>query len=154
MVSALFRGCVVCTVTHFSKDLLKCTPFSICSAHTQFVSSKSKMVGGEEIRKNMRIKVLHQHILSSPVMPNGSTLLLEKDFSYFVVIVIHFQVDVGAALNICHWVLINAMRKLQNILYKIVVIFFDGFSRKSGKLQKIVKKNKAKVVYTYWQPLS
>ena len=60
------------------------------------------MVGGEEIRKNMRIKVLHQHILSSPVMPNGSTLLLEKDFSYFVVIVIHFQVDVGAALNICH----------------------------------------------------
>ena len=44
----------------------------------------------------------------------------------------------------------NAVRKLWNTSYKIVVIFFDSFSTKNGKLQKIVKtKNAVKMVYTY-----
>lgn len=75
-------------------------------------------------------------------------LLLE--FGYFVVIVIHFPVHMWAAQNICHGVLMNAVRKLWNTSYKIVVIFFDSFSTKNGKLQKIVKtKNAVKMVYTY-----
>lgn len=32
----------------------------------------------------------------------------------------------------------HAMEKLWNISYEIAVIIFDSFSRKSGKLQKIV----------------
>jgi len=51
---------------------------------------------------------------------------------------IYFQVSMGAAPNICHWVLIKAAEKLLNISYEIAVIIFDSFARKSRKLQKIV----------------
>lgn len=50
----------------------------------------------------------------------------------------YFQVSVGAAPNICHWVLINAVERLLNISCEIAVIMFDSFARKSTKLQKIV----------------
>lgn len=48
IMSALFRGCVVSTVTHFTKDFLKTQvhPFSIHPEYIQFVASKSKMVVG------------------------------------------------------------------------------------------------------------
>ena len=72
-----------------------------------------------------------------PKMPKIATPCLLRDFSYFAVIVIHFQVHVGAAKKICSRVLINARRRLWTILYKIVVIFFDSFSKKSGKLKKV-----------------
>lgn len=59
--------------------------------------------GQKAVHNTIRIKVsISECVLHSPTMPNGSTLLLEKDFSYFVVIVNHFQVDVAAAQNICH----------------------------------------------------